>query len=296
MALYAFDGTWNEDKPGAEQDTNVVWFNNAYTGPNKRYWEGVGTRFGFIGRIFGGINGAGGLKRIGEALDQLKKNFAAGDTVVDVVGFSRGAALAVDFANKVGNQAAPAGGQPPTVRFLGVWDNVGSFDVPGNDLDVGFDLKTPPTARCIRHCMALDERRLFFPLTRLTGSRPNEAGRLMEVWFRGVHSDVGGGDMAQGLSSISLNFMFTQANMAGLPLDPAVVQQNAQRMNPDCPISLHPTSVLEQLQPFRTLTINDLVHFSVKPRENSQGRHHSNPPQELARVNDAGERVVVAPA
>jgi uncharacterized protein (DUF2235 family) len=289
MALYAFDGTWNSDKPGADQDTNVVWFSNAYTGP-KRYWTGVGTRFGFIGKAFGGINGAGGLERIKAALGELKKNFAAGDTVVDVVGFSRGAALAVHFANKAGEQTALAGGQPPTVRFLGVWDVVGSFVVPGNDLNIGLDLKTPPTAQHILHCMALDERRLFFPLTRLTGSRLNEAGCLMEAWFRGVHSDVGGGDEAQGLSSISLNFMFTQANMAGLPIDPAVVQQNAQRMNADCPISLHPTKKLEHLAPFRTLTIYDLVHDSVKHREDAGGRHHNNPPQTLARVDDAGER------
>ena len=262
MALYAFDGTWNTDKPGADQDTNVVWFYNAYTGP-KRYWAGVGTRFGFIGKIFGGISGAGGLERIESALTEFKKNFAAGDTVVDVVGFSRGAALAVHFANKVGEQTALAGGQPPTVRFLGVWDIVGSFVVPGNDLNIGLDLKTPPTAQHIRHCMALDERRIFFPLARLMGSRPNEAGRLMEAWFRGVHSDVGGGDMAQGLSSIALNFMFTQAKMGGLPIDPVVVKQNAQRVNTDYPISLHPEHLLEELQPFRTLTIYDLVHVSV---------------------------------
>lgn len=210
--------------------------------------------------------------------------------MVDVVGFSRGAALAVHFANKVGEQTALAGGQPPTVRFLGVWDIVGSFDVPGGDINVGFDLKTPPTAQHIRHCMALDERRLFFPPTRLTGSRLNEEGRLMEVWFRGVHSDVGGGDTALGLSSIALNFMFTQATMAGLPLDPAVVQQNAQRVNADCPISLHPTNLLEHLGPFRTLTINDLVHVSVKPLEDSGGRHYNKFSSARVRVNDAGER------
>ena len=31
MALYAFDGTWNQDKAGTERDTNVLWFANAYT-------------------------------------------------------------------------------------------------------------------------------------------------------------------------------------------------------------------------------------------------------------------------
>ena len=57
MALYAFDGTWNEDdgNPGVDagnSETNVVKFREAYDG-NLHYIEGVGTRFGTIGRILG---------------------------------------------------------------------------------------------------------------------------------------------------------------------------------------------------------------------------------------------------
>src|SRR5258707_7750526 len=222
MALYAFDGTWNSDKPDTANDTNVVWFRDAYTGP-KRYWTGVGTRFGVVGKLAGGITGAGGHERIEEGLKELAANFAKGDTVVDVVGFSRGAAIAVDFANEVAKQTGLPGPSPAAVRFLGIWDVVGSFDLPGDDIDIGFDFKTPPsTAHCV-HCMALDERRLFFPLTRLSGSRGDDQGRALEVWFRGVHSDVGGGDVALGLSSIALNFMCAQAARAGVTLDPAVV-------------------------------------------------------------------------
>jgi hypothetical protein len=121
MALYAFDGTWNSDKPGTEKDTNVIWFHNAYTGP-KRYWAGVGTRLSFLGKVAGGITGAGGHQRIREGLVELTENFAAGDTIVDVVGFSRGAALAVDFANEVAKQAGLPGPTPAAVRFLGVWE------------------------------------------------------------------------------------------------------------------------------------------------------------------------------
>ena len=94
MALYAFDGTWNSDKPGTDQDTDVVWFHRAYTA-RKRYWTGVGTRFGVIGRVAGGITGAGGHDRIREALDELAKNFRAGDTVVDVVGLEAVVVLVV---------------------------------------------------------------------------------------------------------------------------------------------------------------------------------------------------------
>ena len=288
MALYAFDGTWNSDKPETAKDTNVVWFYNAHTGP-KRYWSGVGTRFGILGKLAGGISGAGGHDRIREGLDELKKNFAAGDTVVDIVGFSRGAAIAVDFANEVAEEEGLPNG-PAKVRFLGIWDIVGSFDVPGGDVNIGFDLKTPPSAAHAVHCMALDERRLMFPLTRMGGSRndPPEQGRLIELWFRGVHSDVGGGDEAVGLSSIALNFMFTQAQAAGVVFDQKVVDANAQRRDANCPISLHPQHALEVLDPFRTMRIADVVHVSVAPRTDSDGRHHHNPPASLPRMKDDG--------
>ncbi len=293
MALYAFDGTWNSDKPETAKDTNVVWFYNAYTG-KKHYWSGVGTRLGFLGKLAGGITGAGGHQRIREALIELTKNFAAGDTVVDIVGFSRGAAVAVDFANEVSKQSGLPGPSPAAVRFVGVWDVVTSFDIPGDDIDIGFDFKTPPTAqRCI-HCMALDERRLFFPLTRMSGTRPSEAGRLLEIWFRGVHSDVGGGDEAAGLSSIALNFMFVEAVRAGVPIDPAVIAENAKRINADCPICLHPQHALEQLTPFRQIRHGDLIHCSVMERADGDGRHHNNAITSCVRVDDTGQLAATA--
>ena len=51
--LYAFDGTWNQDKEGTENDTNVLWFRRAYDG-DAIYFKGVGTRLGFLGEAIGG--------------------------------------------------------------------------------------------------------------------------------------------------------------------------------------------------------------------------------------------------
>jgi hypothetical protein len=225
-------------------------------------------------------------------LVELTKNFMSGDTVVDIVGFSRGAAIAVDFANEVAKQSGLPGPTPAVVRFLGIWDIVGSFDIPGDKVDIGFDFKTPPTAQQCVHCMALDERRALFPLTRLSGTGTAEAGRLTELWFRGVHSDVGGGDDAQGLSSISLNFMFARAIQAGLPIDLEVVKENVKRMNPACLISVHPEHLLEQLVPFRKFRTNDAVYFGVTDGVDQGGRHYNNPPASCVRINDAGEIAV----
>src|SRR5579863_8171351 len=237
MALYAFDGTGKEDLPDFTTDSNVVWFYNAYTGANKDYLSGVGTAAG-PANVLGLVTGFGGHDRIRHALTSLSKNMAAGDRDIDIIGFSRGAAEAVDFANEVAKQRGLPGPPPAPIRFLGVWDVVGSFDLPGTPIEnIGFDFKTPPSAQRIVHCMALDERRVFFPLTRMSGTGANEPGRLLELWFRGVQSDVGGGDKVPGLSSITLNFMFTQAIRAGVPVDAAKVAQNLPRMDPTKPIS-----------------------------------------------------------
>jgi len=299
MALYAFDGTGKSDAPDLTQDSNVVLFYNAYTGANKDYLTGVGSGQG-PGKILGLVTGFGGHDRIRNAFVALSNNFAAGDRDIDIVGFSRGAAEAVDFANEVAKQTALPGPTPAPIRFLGVWDIVGSFDLPGTLIqNIGFDFKTPPTAQRIVHCMALDERRVFFPLTRMSGTRANEAGRLIEVWFRGVHSDVGGGDKVPGLSSIALNFMFRQAIRAGVPIDPAQVAQNAQRMDPTKPISFDLVHSLAPVEPPRPLAVGSLVHVSVTQRDpvnlNGVVYHYNNPPASLARIDDNGA-VVLAQA
>src|SRR5262245_58473244 len=104
MALYAFDGTWNSatlnDDVEQENETNVANFYEAYR-DQKWYVSGPGTRAGKVGKAVGGTFGAGSFERVNEAYNELCKKFAAGDTAIDIVGFSRGAALALDFANKI---------------------------------------------------------------------------------------------------------------------------------------------------------------------------------------------------
>lgn len=92
MALYAFDGTWNDDEADEAKETNVLQFRKCLSpGTNAFYLEGVGTRLGFIGKLLGGVTGAGGHFRIHEAKQQLDQYFAQGDRRVDIIGFSRGA-------------------------------------------------------------------------------------------------------------------------------------------------------------------------------------------------------------
>jgi uncharacterized protein (DUF2235 family) len=224
MALYAFDGTWQQDYDDPEQDTNVVWFRDAYADGEVFYVSGVGTRFGWLGKFIGAMTGAGGRKRVREALDAFRRHQAAGDQHVDIVGFSRGAALALHFANSLPSETK--------VRFIGLFDTVPSFGIPGNNIDLGWKLKVPPSVERCCHAMALNESRYNFPLHRLEPSP-----HLSEVWFRGVHSDVGEGNGNSGLSSISLDWMLDGAHTTGVVLTAGKVSENRVRMTTGAAVS-----------------------------------------------------------
>jgi uncharacterized protein (DUF2235 family) len=283
MALYAFDGTWNSDKAGSQHDTNVLWFRRAYTG-ECFYREGVGTRFGPFGQVLGGFTGAGGHTRVIEGLHQLQLNVAAGDPVIDIVGFSRGAALAIDFANRVSHLDGN-----PTIRFLGLWDCVPSFGVASIDVDPTWELDLPDNVAKCYHALALDERRHTFHLHRLS-ARVEDAdaeGRLFEVWFRGVHSDVGGGNDNPPLSSIALNWMFKKAVSCGLPMDAAKITENQARVRAGTPDSKGQWYDLIKNK-FRVVRWNDYVHSSVTFNKD---RNYNNPPDGALLVDDAGAQL-----
>ena len=276
MALYAFDGTWNEDEVQDAKETNVLKFCKCLPeNMNVFYLEGVGTRFGFIGKLLGGVTGAGGRFRISEAMERLDRYFAEGDRVIDIIGFSRGAALALHFANQV--QEEKPGAQ---VRFLGLWDTVASFGIPGNNINIGWDLTLPDNVTHCFHAMALDERRGNFSLTRVVshkGGKPVK-DRLQEVWFRGVHSDVGGGQSV-GLSSIALCWMLRRAQETGLPVVEAKLKEREAMCDSKAPISKNLDPIED---PQRTINSTDVVHESVSARGQAGGIAHNDPPQGLS--------------
>lgn len=271
MALYAFDGTWQEDEASAtanKTDTNVVRFFDAYQG-KKAYMEGIGVRKGFLGKLIGGLTGAGGRTRIREALQQLEENVRLGDETVDVVGFSRGASLALHFTNQVERKYPEA-----NIRFVGLWDTVASFGIPGNRINIGWQLILADRVKRCYHMMALDERRSAFPLTRVRGRGNQTIGepRLQEVWFRGSHSDVGSW-INPPLNNISLCWLLKRAVADGLPMDADYIETSRQRIQADAPIS--PNSGRKGP---RQILAGDNVHESVKARGTIDGIEHNDPP------------------
>ena len=267
MPLIAFDGTWNADETDVTQDTNVARWAADYDGPVE-YLKGVGTRLGHVGRVIGGLTGAGADDRIDEALAAFEKWKKAGETAVDVVGFSRGAALALDFCNQLQNRYPAPGFGGVRVRFLALFDVVASFGLPGNEINLGHDLRLADLVGCCCHAMALDEQRGLFPLTRpKRRDAAAAAPPLFEVWFRGVHSDVGGGNGKLGLSSIALVWMMRRAEANGVKWKPEAIERWSEKRNPDEPLFRNKDMGREER---RKLYAADVVHESVRARAGAE--------------------------
>lgn len=269
MALYAFDGTWDDKN----NDTNVLKFFTAYQtnapSPRNQYVPGVGTHVTLLGRLAGGIFGAGEREKVDVAFAALRRVYAV-DPIIDVVGFSRGAATALDFANRVFNarlKNATGIEEGPTIRFLGLWDVVAAFGVANlgfyfSQLNFGHHLELPSKrVQFCFHAMALDERRTSFIVTRVR--------RAHEVWFRGAHSDIGGGNGNTKLSNIALRWMFAKAKAVGLPIKDA----DATSLAFDPNASIDPDILSKVSWWKRSVGRADLVHYTVSPRA-----EHNNPP------------------
>ncbi|AYF75634.1 DUF2235 domain-containing protein [Nocardia yunnanensis] len=116
--------------------------------------------------------------------------------------------------------------ETPVINFLGVFDTVGAMGVPGLTAYKHrfHDVNLSPIVRCARQALAIDERRREFapclwevpPGQRALHDR---ADRVKQVWFEGVHSDIGGGYADCGLSDITLRWMIAEAEAEGLAFD-----------------------------------------------------------------------------
>ena len=97
--------------------------------------------------------------------------------------------------------------------FIGVWDTVGSvFGKRKRFLDATLN----PDVTYAYHAVAVDERRKKFPVSLWDESRKAQHQTIEQVWFPGVHSDVGGSYPEADLSDIALEWMLDKAIGCGL--------------------------------------------------------------------------------
>jgi uncharacterized protein (DUF2235 family) len=112
----------------------------------------------------------------------------------------------------------------PRIRFAGLWDTVSSTGWIDNPLHLPYEANNPDI-EIGRHAVSIDERRAFFRshLWMLPKNPEAEHGPkdVQQVWFPGVHCDVGGGypEAESGLSKYALEWMMGEAKAAGLLVD-----------------------------------------------------------------------------
>lgn len=105
------------------------------------------------------------------------------------------------------------------IHFMGVWDTVSSVGRLWDPPPYPYTARLP-NVKVVRHAIAIDERRWFFRQNRIT-PQPGQDAR--EVWFAGVHSDIGGGypESQGGLWRVTFEWMLGEAQGAGLLVNAA---------------------------------------------------------------------------
>jgi uncharacterized protein (DUF2235 family) len=108
------------------------------------------------------------------------------------------------------------------VHFMGVFDTVSSLGWAWDPKSFP-NTRKMPEVKILRHAMALDERRAKFRTNRI---ELTENADHRQVWFAGVHSDVGGGYGDNNrLSRIPLRWMLAEAQKAGMLVDANKLQK-----------------------------------------------------------------------
>lgn len=109
------------------------------------------------------------------------------------------------------------------IKFIGVWDTVGALGVPIKGLNrIGrsrhkfHDVTLGSNVKNAYHAVAIDERRRAFEPTlwQVESELPDQT--VVQAWFPGVHSNVGGGYADTGLSDRALDWMIGRAAANGL--------------------------------------------------------------------------------
>ncbi len=125
--------------------------------------------------------------------------------------------------------------QQVKIHFVGVWDTVGALGLPFSifglikDKHLFYDRKLGSNLKTVRHALSLDELRDDFEPTIWL---PRDSVDLAQVWFAGVHSDVGGSYKPDKdgklLSEIPMQWLLTEAENSGLAFDNEIHQRAMQ--------------------------------------------------------------------
>lgn len=131
-----------------------------------------------------------------------------------------------------------------SIHFLGVWDTVSAVGVPFDELRHVLqalalmrrphDADLNPKIEYAYQALAIDEARKSFELLMFNEGQAGLEGRIKEVeqvWFPGVHSNVGGGYPKKGMERVSLHWMMTRAEQRGLHFVDGALESSRAKAN-----------------------------------------------------------------
>lgn len=302
IAIFA-DGTWNSPEQGSATNVlrmaRAVSPQAEAVKQVAFYDWGVGTD---RKKISGGISGAGIDKNIMDCYRFLVHNYDSGDQLF-FFGFSRGAytvrslagfirncgLLKREYADKIPEafqlyrkrtkSSSPneksavlfrkryATADITAIEFVGVWDTVGALGIPvpfwgtlGEREFLFHDTEPSKIIQHARHAVSIDENREDFKPT-LWSDKPGFD--IKQVWFAGVHSDVGGGYAQSGLSDCASQWMMSEAEGFGLRFE----QHLRKQIKPNPLDKIHNERKGIYLARDKFIrTIDGPVHGSVKKR------------------------------
>ena len=278
------------------------------------YDQGVGSG-NILDRYTGGAFGEGLEDNIHDAYRFLIANYEPGDELF-LFGFSRGAFTARSIGGMVRkcgvlgrefiqhyrdaialyrSEHRPT--DPAAVKFrkdysvskddikikcIGVWDTVGALGIPLRGLrsltrgkHQFHDTELSGVVENAYHALAIDERRMPFEPT-LWMYKPKPGQTIEQVWFCGVHSDVGGGYPEHGLSDITLDWMIGKAKSTGLAFDNSAMQ--AHPLEPDPCAELHNSKTgLYRL----TAGVDRAIGWTIKNPDASDAAKRDDPTQSV---------------
>lgn len=233
LLLMAFDGTRND----RATMSNVWKLSQRYADGPVHYHAGPGNK-AYLD--WDAITAAGAGQIIRNQWQSLLNSLAQAQRTrqsvpIDILGYSRGAALARHFANQIALHTRngwfsiddPLRGMIGLcidLRFMGLFDSVAQFGLLGAQ-NAGYELGIAQAWQWVAHAVALHEYRLMLPLLSADGA---DHHNTVEAPFIGAHADIGGGvrldDAGQpqtvgDLSDVALNWILWQARAALVPFD-----------------------------------------------------------------------------
>ncbi len=321
--VVCYDGTNNEY---GTHNTNVVKTFEVIVRDDTQiafYDPGVGT-FSFLGRTLGkkvGIVlglafGYGIRQNIDDGSEYLMDRFELGDKVF-IFGFSRGAYTARALAGMIHQFGILQKGSKNLIPYvskmyfkkdkkkkfsvikdfketfshvcqphlIGLWDTVGAL---GPNLSKKFpDLKLNPDIKYGFQAIAIDEKRRPYKVI-LWDKRDKVDNQVIEqVWFAGVHSEVGGGCSKDecSLSDIAFAWMMDKASECGLKLK----DDWQDGLNRDASVNMHSSYTLPWtipgLRKKREISDRARIYQSVIDRMNKRDDYNPALPKEYSLVS-----------